>query len=121
MATLDQITQLGGSARCVVDLGYSTLQSAETLIEMTRVVCGLEPSIVFANAFFQIARGDIFAKALGAAIEPLGGGLPVVVRLSGNGSAEGSVILRKCTRLVTSQMSEACEVAVQLSSLASKG
>jgi succinyl-CoA synthetase beta subunit len=88
MATLDAIVRLGGQVRCVVDLGYSTLESQDALERVIELVYGLAPRVILVNAFLQMARCTTLADMLGVEVRRASRRVSLVARLTGN-EAEG--------------------------------
>lgn len=114
MATLDAVVRLGGRACCVVDMGYSTLQSQSTLQEVAELVYGLAPRAILINAFLQMASCRTLAAAMEAAVRHGSWRMPVVARLTGN-DAEGVEALLSSIGVVVAEGTEAaCVDAVRL-------
>lgn len=118
MATLDAVAVMGGQARCVVDLGYSTLHSSQDLRRVLELVYELDCRVVLVNGFLQMASCAEFATAIVsvARAHPAGPGL--VARLAGNDSARAQAAVLEADGHVARGVVEACRTAVGLSSAA---
>ncbi len=116
MATLDVVSQVGGSAANFLDLGggagASTMANALEVINTDEKVRS-----VLVNVFGGITRCDEVAKGMVEALGKVELKFPMVVRLDGTNAAEGRAILREheSERLVVEgTMVGAAKVAVEM-------
>ncbi len=114
MATLDMVVSRGGAARCVVDLGYSALQTKDVLERVVQSVQGLKPSVLLVNAFLQMASCKVLAESVASALAEAGPSLPVVARLAGNDSDGVDALLEAAGATVAPDLESACQAAVFL-------
>jgi succinyl-CoA synthetase beta subunit len=114
MATLDMVVSHGGAARCVVDLGYSTLQTKEVLERVVRSVHDLKPSVLLVNAFLQMASCKVLAESVASVLAEAQPSLPAVARLVGNDSEGVDALLEAAGTTIALDLEGACEAAVSL-------
>ncbi len=116
MATLDVVSQAGGSAANFLDIGGGA--SAEVMAAALDVVASDEKvGAILVNIFGGITRGDEVAKGILQALEQTEIGPPIVVRLDGTNAEEGRAILADhLSDSLRSEptMSEAARTAVAL-------
>jgi succinyl-CoA synthetase beta subunit len=120
MATLDLVADLGGAAGCVVDLGYSTLQSGSELQRVFELVFELRCRVVLVNAFLQMASCAVLATSIAAAAKtcagPSGAEPPgIVARLAGNDADSARATLTDTGGQLAASVVDACRAAVELS------
>lgn len=94
MATVDLITDKGGTVSCLLDIG--TEPSKEVVAKAFRMVLG-EPDIegVLVNIFGGITRCDVIAQGLISASHEISVGMPLVVRMDGTNAAVGCRLLQE--------------------------
>ena len=114
MATLDMVVSRGGAARCVVDLGYSALQTKDGLERVVQSVQNLKPSVLLVNAFLQMASCKVLAQSVVSTLAEAQPGLPVVARLAGNDSDGVDALLEAAGATVAPDLESACQAAVFL-------
>ncbi len=92
MATLDMISQAGGSPANFLDVGgdadKARIENAFKLILRDGKV-----RAILVNIFGGIVRGDLIAEGVVAATESVGPSVPLVVRLQGTNAEQGRRIL----------------------------
>jgi succinyl-CoA synthetase beta subunit len=113
LATLDSVVAHGGRARCVVDLGGSVFGDAETLARIVGSAWRLRPRVLLFNFFLQIARCDVLAEGIFAAVRAQLIDCPVSVRLRGRNAAEAERILKPLDFYVTEDFRDAVSWAVK--------
>ena len=92
MATLDVVSQAGGSAANFLDIGGGA--SAEVMAAALEVVASDEKvGAILVNIFGGITRGDEVANGILQALAETDIGPPIVVRLDGTNAEEGRAIL----------------------------
>ena len=92
MATLDVVSQVGGSAANFLDVGGGA--SAAVMAAALEVVSSDEKvGAIFVNIFGGITRGDEVANGILQAVAETDIGVPIVVRLDGTNAEEGRAIL----------------------------
>ena len=116
MATLDVVSQAGGSPANFLDIGGGA--KAEVMAAALEVV-NADPKVsaIFVNIFGGITRGEEVANGIVEAIGRVDIASPIVVRLDGTNAAEGRAILsrheseqlRSCPTMV-----DAARIAVEL-------
>lgn len=114
MATLDVVAKLGGQARCVVDLGYSTLQSEPKLRRMLELIYELGCRVVLVNGFLQMASCAPLAMAVVSVAQAHPDGPSVVARLAGNEGDRAQAAVAEAGGHVAHAVVEACQTAVKL-------
>ena len=92
MATLDMIQVCGGSPANFLDAGGGA--DKEKVKEAFKIILR-DPKVkaILVNIFGGIVRCDLIAEGVVAAVDELGVGVPLVVRLQGTNAAEGRKIL----------------------------
>jgi succinyl-CoA synthetase beta subunit len=116
MATLDVVTQAGGSPANFLDVGGGA--SADLMATSLEVVLS-DPAVhsVLVNIFGGITRGELVARGILEALGRVDARVPIVVRLDGTNAVEGRAILEQAAhpRIVpAATMIEAAERAVVL-------
>jgi succinyl-CoA synthetase beta subunit len=114
MATLDTVVELGGSARCVIDLGGAVFRGRSVLERVLVAAAELRPRAVLFNAFLQVADCGEIASAVAAALAsgwPTAD-FPVVLRLRGRGFEEALTALDPTDVILIEDLRTACERAV---------
>ncbi len=92
MATLDVVSQVGGSAANFLDVGGGA--SAAVMSAALEVVASDEKvGAILVNIFGGITRGDEVANGILQAVSETGISCPIVVRLDGTNATEGRAIL----------------------------
>jgi succinyl-CoA synthetase beta subunit len=92
MATLDVVSQVGGSAANFLDVGGGA--SAAVMAAALEVVASDEKvGAIFVNIFGGITRGDEVANGILQALAETDIGVPIVIRLDGTNAEEGRAIL----------------------------
>jgi succinyl-CoA synthetase beta subunit len=114
MATLDLVVGLGGRPRCIVDLGYSTLQSSTHLRRVVNAVSELGCRVVLVNAFLQMSDCALLGSAVTSAATDRANPPVVVARFAGNNAADARAIVVSAGGHVASGIDEACHIAVGL-------
>ena len=113
MATLDLVVGLGGRPRCIVDLGYSTLQSRiADLRRVVNAVSELGCRVVLVNAFLQMSDCGLLASAVTSATSDRTNPPVVVARFAGNNAADARAVVVSAGGHVASGIDEACHIAV---------
>ena len=115
MATLDAVAVMGGRARCVVDLGYSTLHSGQDLRRVLGLVYELGCRVVLVNGFLQMASCAELAEAIVSVAQAHPAGPGLVARLAGNDSATAQAAVLEAGGRIAHGVVEACQSAVELS------
>jgi succinyl-CoA synthetase beta subunit len=93
MATVDLLGAAGVTLRAAVDLGGNAFSNPEGLAEVVRLVLGLEPKVIFFNAFFNLAFCDFLARGVADGFQGSGYRGKVLVRLRGRNLPEAQAIL----------------------------
>ena len=92
MATLDVVSQVGGSAANFLDVGGGA--SAAVMAAALEVVASDEKvGAILVNIFGGITRGDEVARGILQAVVDTGIAVPIVIRLDGTNAEEGRAIL----------------------------
>jgi len=115
MATLDAVAVMGGQARCVVDLGYSTLHTGPDLRRVLELVYQLGCRVVLVNGFLQMASCAELATAIASVAQAHPAGPGLVARLAGNDSAAAEAAVLDAGGHCARGVVEACQAAVELS------
>lgn len=118
MATLDAVAVMGGQARCVVDLGYSTLHSGQDLRRVLDLVYELNCRVVLVNGFLQMASCAELATAIVSVAQAHPAGPGLVARLAGNDSAAAQAAVLEAGGHVAHGVVEACQTAAELAAAA---
>jgi succinyl-CoA synthetase beta subunit len=94
MATVDVVTFVGGRPADFCDLGGGG--DAQGVVDALDVIVR-DPQVrsIFFNIFGGITRCDEVARGILQAVEQMGIGLPIVVRLDGTNAEEGRRILQE--------------------------
>ncbi len=116
MATLDEITALGGSVRGLVELHGAMARGAEHVAKVIGLMRSLEPKVLLFNIYFQFRNLDTVAEAIALAVRDAAGRMPpIVVRMRGVKEAEARRILEAVDCFVTDDFATACRKAVAVS------
>lgn len=116
MATLDQITSMGGSMRGLVELHGVMWRGAEHIAKVIDLMLSLKPKVLLFNIYFQFRSLDTIAQGISLAISNAGSAMPpVVVRMRGVKEEEAKAILETVDCFVTDDFAIACEKAIALS------
>jgi len=122
MATLDQISAMGGSVRGLVELHGVMWRGPEHIARVIALMRTLRPKVLLFNIYFQFRNLDTIASGIAQAVEEAAGDMPpVVVRMRGVREREAREILEKVDCFVTDDFGTACEKAIELSRSAAKG
>lgn len=114
MATVDLVTQAGGSVRAAIDLGGLVLREADELADLVGLVADLRPRAVLVNAFFQLATCDALARGLAAGLARSRLEAPMVVRLRGRGWDEAHRLLEPHGVVEEPDLGTACTLVASL-------
>ena len=116
MGTMDTIKFFGGNPANFLDVGGTATQ--ERVSQAFKIILK-DPNVkvVLVNIFGGIVRCDLIAEGIIAAVNEIEVKVPIVVRLEGNNSNEGSKILSDSNVKIESlnNLSEAAQKAVELS------
>ena len=116
MGTMDTIKFFGGNPANFLDVGGTATQ--ERVSKAFKIILK-DPNVkvVLVNIFGGIVRCDLIAEGIIAAVNQIEVKVPIVVRLEGNNSNEGSKILSDSNVKIESHnnLSEAAQKAVELS------
>ena len=116
MGTMDTIKFFGGNPANFLDVGGTATQ--ERVSKAFKIILK-DPNVkvVLVNIFGGIVRCDLIAEGIIAAVNEIEVKVPIVVRLEGNNSKEGSKILSDSNVKIESlnNLSEAAQKAVELS------
>ena len=116
MGTMDTIKFFGGHPANFLDVGGTATQ--ERVSKAFKIILK-DPNVkvVLVNIFGGIVRCDLIAEGIIAAVNEIEVKVPIVVRLEGNNSNEGSKILSDSNVKIESHnnLSEAAQKAVELS------
>ena len=116
MGTMDTIKFFGGNPANFLDVGGTATQ--ERVSKAFKIILK-DPNVkvVLVNIFGGIVRCDLIAEGIIAAVNEIEVKVPIVVRLEGNNSNEGSKILSDSNVKIESlnKLSEAAQKAVELS------
>ncbi|MDQ3327993.1 MAG: ADP-forming succinate--CoA ligase subunit beta [Chloroflexota bacterium] len=112
MATMDMISQFGGSPANFLDIGGGAKQ--EQVTTALNIILA-EPYVrsVLINIFGGITRCDMVARGILAALEGVERRVPIVVRLVGTNEDEGRRILEGANLPAATSLAEAAEMAVK--------
>ena len=111
MATMDVIKLHGGEPANFLDIGGGA--TTESVTAALRIILA-DPNVkaILFNVFGGIVRGDEVAKGIVSALEQVGTGVPMVVRLLGTNAEEGLRILSAANMETAMTLSEAAQKAV---------
>ena len=116
MGTMDTIKFFGGNPANFLDVGGTATQ--ERVSKAFKIILK-DPNVkvVLVNIFGGIVRCDLIAEGIIAAVNEIEVKVPIVVRLEGNNSKEGSKILSDSNVKIESlnNLSKAAQKAVELS------
>ncbi len=92
MTTLDMVARAGGKPANFLDIGGG---AKADIVYKSLMFVARDPQVkgILVNIFGGITRGEEVAKGVLMAQHELPAGMPVVVRLSGTGEAEGRAML----------------------------
>lgn len=114
MATMDAVTNAGGSVANFLDIGGGAnaervRNAYELVIEHTKA------KVFFINIFGGITRGDEVARGIVTALEQTKSRkVPLVIRLTGTNEAEGRAILANAGMTPVETMDEGAQRSVEL-------
>ncbi len=94
MATMDIIKHVGGEPANFLDVGGGATQ--EKVTEALKIIlqdCSVKAVLI--NVFGGIAKCDVIATGVVAAVKELGLHVPLIVRLEGTNASKGKEILRQ--------------------------
>ena len=114
MATVDHLCAAGARLRAAVDLGGTAFSNLGQLTEVIRLVAGLEPQIIFVNAFFNLAFCDFLARGVADGLQESNYRGQVVVRLKGRKLAEAKQILNPLRLTLFEDLPEAIESVIAI-------
>ena len=114
MATMDMIKLYGGSPANFLDIGGSS-NPQKVIDAMNILLSDKNVKAVMINIFGGITRCDDVAKGLIKALEIIITDVPIVVRLSGTNAEEGLALLKQTGLPTVSSMSEAAQMAIEVS------
>jgi succinyl-CoA synthetase beta subunit len=116
MATMDLIQYYGGEPANFLDIGGSS--NPQKVVAAMRILLS-DPRVeaVLFNIFGGITRCDDVARGLVAALEEVGGRVPIAIRLTGTNEEEGLAILRSRDLPATNSMDEVVQRAIELARL----
>ena len=112
MATIDLLTDAGGSLRAAVDLGGLVLREADEIADLLDAVADLEPRALLVNAFFQLATCDALARKLAVGMDRRPLPMPIVVRLRGRGLDEARRVLEPYDVVFADDLEAACRAVI---------
>lgn len=112
MATLDLVQAMGGTARCLIDLGGSVFGEPDAIASALAAMDLLEPASVVVNFNLQIGRCDLIANAIALCRGRGHLSMPVFVRAQGNQEEAATAILHRLGVEVFRDMTAACQAAV---------
>lgn len=115
MATMDLIKLHGREPANFLDVGGTATK--ERVAEAFKIILSDEKvKGILVNIFGGIVRCDIIAEGIVGAVQEVGVGIPVVVRLAGNNAERGSEILNNSSLKVVAanDLNEAAEKIVAL-------
>ncbi|MBL8697050.1 MAG: acetate--CoA ligase family protein [Alphaproteobacteria bacterium] len=117
MATLDQLTAMGGSVRGLVELHGAMAKGPEHLAEVIALMLTLKPDVLLFNVYFQFRNLVTVAEAIVLGLKRADPTTlpPVVVRMRGVRAAEATALLAPFDVFVTDDFHRACRRAVELS------
>ena len=118
MATIDTIKSYGGSLAATIDLGGSVFnldRLSETISGCISSMIKLKPKVILINAYFQLAKCSIFAKAILDSLKDEDCTIPVVVRLKGREDEIAEKILSSLPNVFfTKNFDEACKTVCEI-------
>ena len=111
MATMDIIKHFGGEPANFLDVGGGA--SAEKVASALRIILrdGRVRALLI-NIFGGITRCDEVARGVLAAMDEVGGKVPMVVRLAGTNEEEGRRLLAESDLITASSLAEAAQKAI---------
>jgi succinyl-CoA synthetase beta subunit len=117
MATLDQVTAMGGSIRGLVELHGAMAKGPEHLADVIALMLTLRPKVLLFNVYFQFRNLSTVAEGIALALRRADAATlpPVVVRMRGVKSAEAAALLAPFDVFVTDDFHTACRRAIALS------
>jgi succinyl-CoA synthetase, beta subunit len=114
MATMDIIKLYGGNPANFLDIGGSS--NPEKVIEAIKLLLqDNEVKVVLINIFGGITRCDDVANGLLQAVKQISTDIPIVLRLTGTNEKEARALLKDSAFIIAQTMSEAAQVAVDIS------
>ena len=115
MATLDQLTEMGGSVRALVELHGAMARGPEHLAEVVALMLATQPKALLFNVYFQFRNLVTVAEGIALALRQADRDAlpPVVVRMRGVKAAEARAVLAPFDVVVTEDFHEACRRAIE--------
>jgi succinyl-CoA synthetase beta subunit len=116
MATLDQVTAMGGSIRALVELHGAMARGPAHLAEVIALMLTLRPKVLLFNVYFQFRNLETVAEGIALALRaaPQGSVPPVVVRMRGVKAESATRLLAPFDIFVTDDFHAACRRAIEL-------
>ncbi|SDI99408.1 ATP-grasp domain-containing protein [Alloyangia pacifica] len=116
MATLDELTALGGKVGPLVELHGVMTQGPERVAEIVELLLAQKPAVLFCNIYFQFRRLDDVAEGIVSGLKRIrdagGTPAPIVVRMAGVKEAEAREILGAAGIPMTDNFAEACDLVI---------
>jgi len=111
MGTMDIIKHFGGEPANFLDIGGGA--SAEKVAAALRIILrDRRVRALLINIFGGITRCDEVARGVLAAMDEVGGKVPMVVRLAGTNEEEGRRLLAESDLITASSLAEAAQKAI---------
>jgi succinyl-CoA synthetase beta subunit len=112
MATMDSIKLAGGRPANFLDVGGSS--NPQKVLDAMRILLrNKDLKVILINIFGGITRCDDVAKGILMAREQLSISLPIIIRLIGTNEEQGRQMLRDAGLIVSREMTQAVDDAVQ--------
>lgn len=117
MATLDQVTAMGGRIGALVELHGAMAKGPEHLAAVIALMLTLKPDVLMFNVYFQFRNLVTVAEAIALGLKRADPATlpPVVVRMRGVRAAEATALLAPFDVFVTDDFHLACRRAIELS------
>jgi len=120
LATIDTITAYGGKVLLGIDLGGTVFDPKVDMIleHVFKEINKLKPKVVFVNAFFQMARGDLLANAIRKSIDitNITNNTKLIARIRGKYEDRARDILNSIQNTYyVEDFEDACAKAVEMS------
>ncbi len=111
MTTMDIIQFFGGQPANFLDIGGGA--SAERVAAALKIIL-MDSSVksILINIFGGITRCDEVARGILAAIREMPSEIPIITRLTGTNSEEGTNLLKEANLLAANSISEAVKMAI---------
>ena len=111
MTTMDVIKLFGGEPANFLDIGGGAgAEKVQTALEI--ILSDDNVDAVLINIFGGITRGDEVARGIIAALDEIGTGVPIVLRLAGTNAREGLEILAGADLPTAATLTEAARKAI---------